>query len=371
MSVAVHGQATELSHIDGIEVRAVTPPSAAMPLQLRPNNGRKLTTTEFATLGQPTAATLAALVSNQQPDLVLIDPLFWGAVCCAEALQVGWATVAHNPLLYRGRGLDIRGPGLPPPVGLLSSLRYRGLWWAMRARDDEFLPLINDLRRNCGLRGLRHTWDIDFLPPLIIANTVEPFEYPRSDWPDTLRFVGPLVWEPPIANLECLAELRRGVILVTGPSIDDGIDTSWIQLVWEVLTPELFDIVATFPAGSGNGPAPRGVHIEHFAPHSVFLQRAVVLVCHGGWGVTQKALAAGVPVLAVAQGYDRFEVGRRLELSEAGAMVRGHELTSVRLRAGLSRALASTEGAERVARSFASAGGAVAGADAIEGLLTS
>jgi len=156
---------------------------------------------------------------------------------------------------------------------------------------------------------------------------------------------------------------------VSGPSISDALDTSWVQRVWEVLASEPFDVVATFPSGASHGPVPEGIELKRFASHSALLRRAALLICHGGWGVTQKALAAAVPVLAVAQGYDRFEVGRRLEVSEAGVMLRGHELMGKGVRVALARAFDRARGANRVAESFARAGGVVAGADAIEKLL--
>ena len=33
-------------------------------------------------------------------------------------------------------------------------------------------------------------------PPLMLYMTAEPFEYPRSDWPESFVMVGPCAWEP-------------------------------------------------------------------------------------------------------------------------------------------------------------------------------
>ena len=48
------------------------------------------------------------------------------------------------------------------------------------------------------------------------------------------------------------------------------------------------------------------------------LDRAVCVVCHAGMGITQKALAHGVPVVAVPFGRDQPEVARRVEVAGAG-----------------------------------------------------
>ncbi|MCU0258844.1 MAG: hypothetical protein MUF56_07445, partial [Solirubrobacteraceae bacterium] len=100
--------------------------------------------------------------------------------------------------------------------------------------------------------------------------------------------------------------------------------------------------------------APRNARGERFCPLGPLRARAAAGVCHGGMGVTQKALAAGVPVCAVPFGRDQLEVARRLS---AG-----------RLRAAVDGALSRRPGAARIAAAFAAAGGGPAGADAVEAL---
>lgn len=51
-----------------------------------------------------------------------------------------------------------------------------------------------------------------------------------------------------------------------------------------------------------------------FVPHEAVLERAACVVCHGGMGITQKALAAEVPVVVVPFGRDQVETARRVEL---------------------------------------------------------
>jgi UDP:flavonoid glycosyltransferase YjiC (YdhE family) len=83
-------------------------------------------------------------------------------------------------------------------------------------------------------------------------------------------------------------------------------------------------------------------------------------------GITQKALAAGVPVCAIPFGRDQFEVARRVAVTDAGVMLSKSKLSAKRVR----EAVAKAPGAQRVAASFEAAGGASAAADAMEQLLT-
>ena len=45
--------------------------------------------------------------------------------------------------------------------------------------------------------------------PLMLYMTAVPFEYPRSDWPPSVRMVGPGVWDPPARPPSWLEEISR------------------------------------------------------------------------------------------------------------------------------------------------------------------
>ncbi len=62
------------------------------------------------------------------------------------------------------------------------------------------------------------------------------------------------------------------------------------------------------------------------------LERAAAVVCHGGMGIVQKALAAGAPIAAVPFGRDQPEVARRIAESGAGVAVPLKRLSAERLR---------------------------------------
>ena len=88
-------------------------------------------------------------------------------------------------------------------------------------------------------------------------------------------------------------------------------------------------------------------------------------------GITQKALAAGVPVCVVPFGRDQFEVARHVEMARAVVSLKAKALTPRRLREAVRVARSRRAGAERIARAFQAAGGATRGAEEIEALLGS
>src|SRR6185312_15063567 len=119
------------------------------------------------------------------------------------------------------------------------------------------------------------------------------------------------------------------------------------------------------PAGL---PSLANAHVERFMPHRPLLQRASCVICHAGMGITQKALAAGVPVCAVPFGRDQFEVARRVVVADAGVMLPKGKLSPRRLRTAVLETMTKTAGAARVAAGFDAAGGAASAGDALEEL---
>jgi MGT family glycosyltransferase len=116
-------------------------------------------------------------------------------------------------------------------------------------------------------------------------------------------------------------------------------------------------------------PAPSGVIVERFASHALVLPRAFGLICHGGMGATQRALAAGVAPVVVPFGRDQLEVAQRVVQARAGAMVPRARLTPERLRDAVERSRGCAAGVAAVQAGYVAAGGAERGATLLEGLL--
>jgi UDP:flavonoid glycosyltransferase YjiC (YdhE family) len=115
-------------------------------------------------------------------------------------------------------------------------------------------------------------------------------------------------------------------------------------------------------------PAPAGAVVERYLPHRPLLERAAVVVCHGGMGITQKALAHGVPVCVVPWARDQIDVGAHVLAAGAGTVVPRRRLSPDRLAAAVSAARACAPGASRVRAGYEATGGAATAADAIEAL---
>ena len=309
------------------------------------------------------------LITDERPDLLLVDTNAWGAAAVAEASGIPWALVQVFPTPLPSADVPPFGPGLRPLDGPLGRLRNRLLRpLVLGTVEKVVMAPLNEVRRAAGASPMRDAHDLYSRPPLTLYLTSTAFEYPRTDWPDSFCFVGPLNWDPPTPEPAWLGEIERPVALVTTSSEfqDDG---ELVRTALAGLALEELSVVATMPAGVEPFEVPANARVEQFVPHSQLLPRATVAITHGGMGATQKVLAAGVPVVVVPWGRDQAEVGRRAEAAGAGVLLPRKKLAPDRLREAVRQAIALKPAAEELAREMAAAGGAPLAVDRLEELV--
>jgi MGT family glycosyltransferase len=180
--------------------------------------------------------------------------------------------------------------------------------------------------------------------------------------------LGPGTWQPPAEPPAWLEQLQRPLVLVT-LSTEFQNDGKLAAVALKALADEDVEVVVTTAAvDPAEFDPPTNARVERFVPHGPLIDRAACVVCHGGMGITQRALCAGVPVCVVPFGRDQLEVAGHVTACGAGTRVAVQRLRADRLRAAVRGAIAKRAGAQRIASAFANAGGAPAGADALEAL---
>jgi len=323
----------------------------------------------FAARGAHEVDDLEGAIRVERPDALLVDFNCWGAAAVAERSGVPWALFLPYFLPWRLPGIPPFGPGLAPRRDLWGGFRD-GLMTRLLLRVlDRNLPLLNGLRRRVGVPSLLHMDEIGRAAPRILYFTAEPFEYPCPERPKSVVMIGPTSWEPPSTLPESVARVDRPVVLATC-STEYQADGVVVSAALEALAgEEVFVVATTASADPASFRVPGNALVERFVPHGPLLERAVCVVCHGGMGITQKALAAGVPVCVVPFGRDQFEVARHVEVAGAGVSLKAKALTPERLRNSVRAARSRKPGAERIAQAFRAAGGAPRGADELEMLL--
>lgn len=308
-------------------------------------------------------------IEAESPDALLIDTNTWGAAVAAEAWGGPWAILQHFPIPLPSKEVPPFGPGFKPAEGAIGRLRdrmLRPIIYAGFARA--ILPPVNEIRREAGVPPIRDVTELYTRSPLVLYLTSTVFEYPRTDWPDSFCFIGPIAWDPPTEPPAWIDSIARPVVLVTTSSEfqDDG---TLVQVSLAGLADEDVEVVATMPAGAGAFPVPANARVEGFVPHTQVLPHAEVVVTHGGMGATQKALTAGVPVVVVPWGRDQGEVGRRAEAAGVGVFLPKRRLTPETLRDAVQRARALKPAAAAFADTMQREGGAPLAADRLEQLV--
>ena len=323
----------------------------------------------FTTRAPHDAADLESAIEAARPDALLVDCMTLGAAAVAERRGGPWAQWFPYPLPVSSRDVPPFGLGLPPAKGLPGRIRDRVLRPIVTGTVEKAaLPPLNETRAKLGVRPMSDGDELFLAAPLLLYMSAEPFEYPRSDWPASVRMVGPCSWDPPAEPPGWLEQINKPIVLVSTSSEfqDDG---DLVMTALEALANENVQVIATLPSAEVSASVPANARVETFVPHGPILERAACAITHGGAGATMKALAAGVPVCVVPFGRDQPEVARRVEIAGAGTQVAPSKLGPDRLRDAVRQAMTMKAGAERVAAGFEATGGAAAAADAFEGVV--
>ncbi|HEV3378449.1 MAG TPA: glycosyltransferase [Thermoleophilaceae bacterium] len=358
----------------GLDAEAIDPAIEAIEhddyLARTPIGANKRAVRTFCRRAAHEVPDLRRAIEARRPDALLVDVNTFGAQAVADDWNGPWAVWCPYPIPIPSRDAPPFGPGLRPARGVLGRLRDAALRpLVFGSLERIVVPGVNEVRARVGLQPLSSAKAMFTAPPLLIYMTAEPFEYPRSDWPQNLRMVGPCDWDPPADPPGWLADVDDPIVLVTTSSEfqDDG---RLARCALEALADERVHVVVTAPSVDLDGAeVPPNGRVVSFASHSALLTRAACAITHGGMGATQKALAHGVPVCTVPFARDQLEVARRVEVAGAGTRLPARGLDPRRLRAKVHEAIARRQGAQRVAQAYKAAGGPMAAADATEQLL--
>ncbi|MFI5507503.1 glycosyltransferase [Mycobacterium sp. NPDC051804] len=311
---------------------------------------------------------LADAIAQVRPDAMLLDVNCWGALSAAEAGDIPWASFCPFTPLLRSPGVPPFGLGLKPLHGPLGRARDSVARAVLLSPLERVMrPRLNTVRASVDLDAVRSMDEFLRRAPLILIASGKPFQYPQTDWGDTVHMIGPCAADPVSdAPPDWLSAIEEPIVLVTTSSEQQG-DAQLVSIAITSLADMPVHVVATMPAGRLSAPTMSAKStVCEFVPHGAVLSQAVCAVTHGGMGATQKALDHGVPVCVVPYGRDQFEVARRVEVARCGTRLPAKKLTVSRLQAKVQEALTMADGARRVADGFAATGGPAHGADLFE-----
>ena len=239
---------------------------------------------------------------------------------------IPWAVYGMSVIPMSSRDTAPFGLGIMPSASLLGRMRNKFLYWLVdRVIFREANESNAQFRREAGIAPLgRSIFDFAKEANLYLQSGVPSFDYPRTDLPDNVHFIGAPIPEAPAGWTkpfwwEQLA--HRRVVLVTQGTINNEFE-QLIHPAIRALANE--DVLVVVTTGSRNAEdavteaLPANVRVERFVPYAELMPHVDVLLTNGGYGSIQIALAHGVPVVAIGKTEEKPEIANRVNWSGVG-----------------------------------------------------
>ncbi len=292
---------------------------------------------------------LFGIVAADDPDLVVVDAMFAAALNVAPRFGRPTAVMLHT---FCYRLIDMWRAN----VAMQSQSRQRA--------GFDALPPLEEL---WGERDLLH------------VNTLAALDgEPTVDWSHVVHGAPVLTSERRAvpAALPWADDDPVPVVLLSFSTVPEQRDPAMLQRALDALATLPVHVVAT--TGGIVEPAelsaPANAWLTPFADHEQLLERAAVVLGHGGHGTTMRALRHGVPVVGIpAKGGDQAPLARLIETWGAGRAL-PPDADVPRIWGAVREILADDRfaaRARRLSQNFGSRDGAALAADSIEALLAS
>jgi MGT family glycosyltransferase len=285
-------------------------------------------------------------VAEFAPDVVFADQQALAGALVARERGIAWATSATTTAELTGQYETM------PKLGI----------WAQE-QLTEFQKTY----------GVADPVDLRFSDRLIIAFSTLELLAPPEPPAAHIAFVGPAFGArgTPVAfDWDWLDPARKQILISLG-TVNADAGERFFRVALEAVAP-LADVQAVVNAPAEGLDPPSNVLLAARTPQLELLPHLQAVVCHAGHNTTCEALAHGIPLVVAPIRDDQPAVSAQVTAAGAGIRVKFGRVSAEELRAAIREVLDDPEyaaGAARIAKSFEAAGGAVAAAARLEGLL--
>lgn len=268
---------------------------------------------------------LQVLITERDVDVVVFDSMFTGLLPLLQhAARPATLMIGVTPFALTTGDSLLFGPRIPPQV-LPPALRGR----CLRSPDEAaMLQQVHDAFSAATGRAGGQPLSRSFTDEMILHSdaclqlATTAFEYPRTDAPAHVQFIGPLPCAPGMADLTATPwadDDPRPLIVATQGTLANKDLTQLLAPTLLALADQPVRVLATTGGREPHGlPMPENAWLVPFAPFDHWLPRAAALITNGGYGTVQFALSHGVPVIVAGGGEDKQEVGTRVAMAGCG-----------------------------------------------------
>ncbi|MFL6246043.1 MAG: glycosyltransferase [Thermoanaerobaculia bacterium] len=327
-------------------------------------------------------ADIEAELRREPADVIVGDNASAVVEAVHQKLGIPWAVYGMSVMSMSSRDTAPFGLALPPSSTALGRLRNQALYWLVeRVIFREAHNYNAQLRRDLGLPPLRRSiFDFAKDADLYLQSGVPSFDYPRTDLPSNVHYLGapipepPHGWTPPSWWGQVFG---KRVVLVTQGTINNDFDQLIRPAIRALAEQNILVIVTTGSKNAeevGIDPLPSNVRVQRFIPYAHLIPHVDLLLTNGGYGSIQIALAHGVPVVAIGKTEDKAEIANRVNWSGVGIGVKERTASETQIRNAVQTVLNTpTYAARAEAMRYELAGidAATIGADLLEELAAS
>lgn len=266
--------------------------------------------------------TLNAVCGSRPADLIVSHQVPLTTPIVAQQKRIPWISGVLLPMAF----LSVYDPPTPPQAPALRKLTAlhptiaRSLYWVARHVTRSWVRPIDRLREELGLpRGGHPVFEGQHSPALVLALFSRVLARLQPDYPPQTLLTGFPFYDgangqvPDRELLQFLDDGEPPVVFTLGSSA-----------VWVAGEFYRTSIAAARALGrralllAGDNAAalreglPSGIGVFDYAPHSLVMPRASVVVHQGGVGTTGQALRSGRPMLVMPFGQDQPDNARRV-----------------------------------------------------------
>lgn len=281
---------------------------------------------------------LADVVREWQPDVIVGDVLTLSAALAAELCDVPYVTFV--PHFWHATGEDDIpfGSGWAPSRTAVGKAIFRTMHRYERKGLEFGRDELNETRRAVGLAEVDRVHGA-LSRELVLVGTLPQLE-PARDWPDHVKVVGPVMWEPPAEPVEIPAGVDP--LVVVAPSTAQDLDHTMLGAAVTGLRDRPVRVLA---AKNGREPVRDlkpgpNTSVVDWVPYSQVFPPASVVVCHGGHGTVMRALTSGCVVVICPASGDQYENAARVRWAGVGVAVPHRFISSRTIAAAVDKALA-------------------------------
>jgi len=348
--------------------------------------GLKATTFDLENLlARPAKAqyeTLTAVLAARGADAVLAEPLSFGAALMLEYQREKRPAIVMCsviPLPNESRDTAPYGLGLPP-ARFLNRQRNAALAVVNRRVVRRANQSVNAQYRQAHGKDMPGTmFDWGRRADALVQFSAPSFEYPRSDAPANLHYIGPVsagCFQTPLPQWWGDLDGTRPVVHVTQGTVANlDYQQAIAPTLCALADEDVLVVVATGGRPLETLPTlPANARAATYLPYDELLPRTSVFVTNGGYGGVQCALRHGVPIVATGGKEDKPEVGARVAWSGVGRRIRTEHPSPRALRRDILAVLNQPHyrhASQRIAADMADAPGFAGLADVVDRLVAS